>query len=193
MPAAKDSEWIRKAKDGDESAFEQLVLEYYARIYRMALGMLSNPQDAEDCAQETFLKIFRSLHTYNGKASFYTWAYRIGMNTCYDYLRKNRSGNELSLDRPFGETETPLSRNLMDPDPSPEEQTERRWTAEAVRACILELPPRSARIVWLRDIEDMPYARIAEIEGIREGTVKSRLFRGRAQLGKLLEDKELFT
>ncbi len=192
MQAEDDPILVRQALQGDTQAFERLAERYYPRILRVCQGILGNTQDAEDCVQETFLKVYRSLATYQDKASFYTWLYRIAMNSCYDYLRKNRSGHFLSIEAGMDDDGTSPVFQVADEGPLPDELLEERITLEEIRACILRLPEKGARIVWLRDIEGLSYTQIAAVEQTSEGTVKSRLFRARAQLGRLLSGKELF-
>jgi len=183
---------VRKALLGDPLAFEKLAERYYPRIYRVCLGILGNPQDAEDCVQDTFLKVYRSIATFNDKASFYTWLYRIALNTCYDSLRKNRPGFLLSIDAAMDNDSVSPAMQIADDQPLQDELLEIKVSAEEIRAGILRLPEKAARIVWLRDIEGLSYAQIARIEQTTEGTVKSRLFRARAQLCRILSGRELF-
>ena len=192
MQAEDDPRLVSQALHGDPLAFERLAERYYPRIYRVCLGILGNPQDAEDCVQETFLKLYRSMASFNEKASFYTWLYRIALNSCYDYLRKNRPGVVLSIEAAMEDDSGSPVFQLADSGPLPDEILETRLSTDEIRACILQLPEKGARIVWLRDIEGLSYTQIASIEQTNEGTVKSRLFRARAHLGRLLTEKELF-
>lgn len=192
MQAEDDALLISKALKGDPLAFESLAERYYPRIYRVCLGILGNTQDAEDCVQETFLKLYRSLGSFNDKASFYTWLYRIALNSCYDYLRKYRSEKLLSIEAAMETEGTSPVFQVADKAPLPDELLETSMNSDVIRSCILKLPEKGARIVWLRDIEGLSYAQIATIERTSEGTVKSRLFRARALLGQLLSGRELF-
>lgn len=192
MQPEDDLNLVNQALQGDSLAFELLAERYYPRVYRICLGVLGNPQDSEDCVQDTFLKVYRSLSTFGERASFYTWLYRIAMNTCYDYVRKNRSGSLVSIEAALDEDSPSPAIQLADGNPLPDDQLETKVSVDEIRSCILRLPEKQARILWLRDIEGLSYTQIASIEKTGEGTVKSRLFRARVQLGRLLSGRELF-
>ncbi len=192
MRSDDDVHLVELALSGDASAFETLAERHYPRTYRICFGVLGNPHDAEDCVQDTWIKIFRSLSSFGGRASFSTWLYRIAMNTCYDHLRRHRAHMTWSLDSEPPDGQPGIAHALASEDPLPDERLLIDASAAEIRAHILRLTPKHARVLWLRDIEGLGYAQIAAIEQISEGTVKSRLFRARAQLGRALIDKELF-
>ena len=178
---------VRKIlKNGNINSFELLVSEHTEHMYRIAYRVFGNPHDASDMTQEALLKAYRSLENFKFDSKFSTWLYRITMNTCIDeYRRRSKRNADVSIDSLF-EEDFGVSN-------SPQDILERNETANMVREAIDRLSEEHKRVVILRDIEGMSYAQIAEIEGVSEGTVKSRISRARAELRKTLEKKrELF-
>ena len=167
---------IRLAADGDMAAFEQLVTTHQPAIYRLALRMTGNPEDAADMTQEAFLRAWRGLGSFQADSSLSTWLFRLTSNVCIDFLRAARrhlvvpisgldaDGEEYTLDAP-------------DPAKLPEEE---------LRAAMDLLAPEQRLILSLRVENDLSYTDIAAVLGVREGTVKSRLARARDQLRKKL-------
>lgn len=190
MPQIPDAQILRRASVGDADAFAVLVDLYAAPIYGVCFSILGNQADAQDCVQETFLKAFCTISGFRQSSSVYTWLYRIAANCCYDLLRRNRRQPVRSLDEPVGEPDGDLYLQLADDSPLPDESLVSKETAGTVRTAIAGLPEPLRRILILRDIEDMPYEDIARLEGLRVGTVKSRLFRARLQLGERLKQLE---
>lgn len=171
----------KKPENGDKQAFEQLVRENQNRIYAVCLNMLKNQHDAQDAAQETFIKAYRSLSAFRKASKIETWLTKIAVNTCLDMIKRRKT--HLNIDESF--------------DTAAEETTES--TAEknarimAVRRALLDLPPEMRMIIVLRDIDGRSYDDIAEILNLNLGTVRSRLSRAREKLKKfLLENRELF-
>lgn len=179
---------IRKVQDGDVNAFEDLVAAYEKNVYNLALRMTGNPEDAEDMAQEAFLKAYNSLSAFRGDSKFSVWLYRIVSNVCLDYLRKkNKRGTvSLSVEDDDGE-DTQL--DLPDLSQSPEEVLEKKLTREAVQRGLAALPPDARQILLLREVQGLSYDEIGEVLGLEIGTVKSRIFRARKKLvAFLLQD-----
>ena len=179
---------IRRVQKGDVNAFEALVSAYEKNVYNLALRMMGNAQDAEDMAQEAFLKAYNSLPGFRGDSKFSVWLYRIVSNVCLDQLRKKskRPTVSLSMEDEDGE-ETQL--DLPDTAQSPEELLEKKLTREAVRRGLAQLPEDARQILLLREIQGLSYEEIGEALGLEAGTVKSRIFRARKRLcAFLLED-----
>ena len=172
---------IQKVQNGDVNAFEDLVAAYEQNVYNLALRMTGNPEDAEDMAQEAFLKAYNSLPSFRGDSKFSVWLYRIVSNVCLDFLRKKnkRGAISLSVEDDDGE-DTQL--DLPDTSQSPEELLEKKLTREAVRRGLAALPPDARQILLLREIEGLSYEEIGEVLGLESGTVKSRIFRARKKL-----------
>ena len=174
---------LRRARQGDADAFEQLVAPYEKRIYALCLRMLAHREDAQDAAQEALLRLYRAMGSYRGDAQLGTFIYRVTANTCMDALRRRRVRAGESLEALYEEGFSP-----EDSAPGPEElalhDEKRRVLAEAMQA----LPEEQREILILRVVNDLPYERIAEILDLQLGTVKSRLARARMQLKKILAD-----
>lgn len=148
--------------------------------------MTGNAEDAADLTQEAFLKAWRALDTFRFDAGFSTWLYRLASNVCLDFLRaeKRRAVLPLTLDADDGEE---LTLEPSDPAPTPEEAALRAEEQARLTAAMEALEPEQRQILTLRVVNDLSYAEIADILGVREGTVKSRLSRAREALRKKLE------
>ena len=172
---------VERVRAGDVNAYEALVAAHEKNVYNLALRMTGNPADAEDMAQEAFLKAYRSLSEFRGDSKFSVWLYRIVSNVCLDFLRrqKRRQTVSLSVEDDEGE-ETQL--DIPDLAQSPEELLERRMTREAVQKGLALLPPDHRQILLLREIQGLSYEEIAQALQIEVGTVKSRIFRARKKL-----------
>ncbi|MBQ4515278.1 MAG: sigma-70 family RNA polymerase sigma factor [Clostridia bacterium] len=185
---------IEKSKQGDVDAFEQLIISYQKKIVNLAYRMLGNMADAEDAAQDIFVRVFRSISGFNEQAAFSTWIYRIATNVCLDILRKKKRQNEqntISIHR--GEENDEYELPIEDNQPSPYEQAQKSAAMKALEKALNQLGDEQKMVIILRDINGLSYEEIAEITNCTLGTVKSRINRSRLTLRKLLEnDKELF-
>ena len=181
MTREQEAAAVRRVLDGDLGAFEELVAAYEKQVYNLALRMTDNPQDAEDMAQEAFLKAYRSLSQFRGDSKFSVWLYRIVSNVCLDYLRgqKRRSAVSLSVEDDDGE-ETQF--DLPDESASPELLLERKLTREAVQRGLQRLSDEQRQILLLREIQGLSYEEIGLALQLEPGTVKSRIFRARKRL-----------
>lgn len=182
-----ETQLIRRAKDGDIAAFEQLISNYQIKIYHIAYHMLSNEQDAEDAAQEAMLKAYRYLGSFKEESGFYTWIYRITHNICLDMLRKRKRSlaHETDLmkkDQDGQEAEL----QIVDAKPQPEEQLMSQQVQTEMQNAIAELKENYRVVLVMRDIEGMSYDDIAAVLEISVGTVKSRLNRARENLRKII-------
>jgi RNA polymerase sigma-70 factor (ECF subfamily) len=172
---ASDHDLVRGAQQGDESAFEALVRRHEDRAARVAAALVGSREDAQDIAQETFLRVFRNLERFDFEHDFTTWLYRITTNLAIDHLRRRRPAVSTS---PAGEDEGGLE--LRDPDaPAPSDPIESRETAGRVRECIERLAPHFRSVLVLRELEGLACTEIARIVGATHVTVRWRLHRGR--------------
>ncbi len=185
--AAQEKKCVLAAQAGDEAAFALLVERYLGRVYNICYSFVSNHHDAEDCAQEAFLKAYRALPDYNFRSSFYTWLYRIAVNTCLDLQRKKARQGTLSLDSPISGEEGDLLRQLADPGPGPASQAEKNQLRQLVRSEINQLAGPLRQMIILKDIAGLSYQEISQTLALSTGTVKSRIFRARQQLLKNLK------
>jgi len=183
---------IEKAKQVSESDFEALILSCQGKAYSMAYRYFNNPEDAMDALQESFLKIYRSLHTFKGESSFQTWVYRIVANTCCDMLRKKKARiSTESFIKYDGEEEYTL--DVVDQEKGPEEWLEQQEMTKYLMVCLEKLPLEQKEIIILRDIQGFSYEEISEILSIHVGTVKSRISRSRLKLREIyLKGREPF-
>jgi len=168
---------ISRAAKGDASAFNELLGIHEKRMYAVCLRMCANHEDAQDCLQESMLRIFRSISSFKGQSSFSTWVYRVTMNTCLDELRKKKNRQTTSLDGLLDSGWSP-----SDDFDTPEHHTIAGEAKSAIRSAISELPDDMRSAVVLRDIEGFSYEEISGMLGINVGTIKSRISRGREKL-----------
>lgn len=182
---------VEKAKRGDMTAFEQLVAAHQQKIYTVAFRILENGEDAADVAQETLIRVYRSLANFKGDSSLSTWIYRITVNLCKDALRKRGHLFTQSLDEPISEENESLYPQLMDEAPLPDEQYEQRELKDYLEKFIARLSPDYRMVVIMREQMEMSYEEISQALNISLGTVKSRLNRARKYLREsILQDRE---
>ncbi len=184
---------LERAKKGDIDAFETLVEDYQKKVYNIALRMIGNSHDAEELAQEVFIRVFKSLRNFKEQAQFSTWIYRITTNLCLDELRKRKNRKVVYLDQEIDTGENEVKRQLEDEGPTPDVTAEKNEVRELVLDAIQKLPDNHRTMLILRDLNGMSYDDIAKILNSPEGTVKSRINRARQALKNLLKNnKELF-
>ncbi len=181
---------LEKARKGEPEAFSILVEKYSARLFGACFSLLGNRQDAEDCVQDTFIKAYCAIAEYNFMAAFYTWLYRIAINTCLDYHRKNSRNNAFSLDESLDVEDSQVYLQVADQSPLPDEQAETAEMQEMIRQEIGCLPQSLQEILILRDLEGLSYHELAKTLLLSEGTVKSRLSRARHQLMERIRLRE---
>ena len=181
---------IKSALNGDMSAFEELIIQYEKKVYNVALRVLKNPDDAMDISQEVFIKIYKNLDKFDGKASFSTWLYRITTNTCIDELRKRKGKETYSIDNDIENEEGSYKREFVDNSPTPEEQTIIKESGNEIIKAMENLSDEHRTIITLRDIEGLSYNEIADITGVSIGTVKSRISRARLSLKNIIKNRE---
>lgn len=180
-----DKELVLKAQKGDESAFESLVIEHQQKVYNICLRMTGNEQDAYDLSQESFLKAWKGLETFQFESAFSTWLYRLTSNACLDFLRaqKRRPTTSLTTEDDDGET---VQIDVEDAAPTPEQAVLAAEDREMLKAALDAIDDEARAIITLRVIDGLSYEQIAAVLGIKEGTVKSRLSRAREKLKKKL-------
>lgn len=190
MEEESERQLLLQAQTGDPDAFSILVERYSSRIYGTCFSLLGNRQDAEDCVQDTFLKAFRSICNYNFQAAFYTWLYRIAINACHDYRRKNSRSIIYSLDDSLETEEGSVYQQIADDKPLPDEQFVTAESNLLIRQQIDCLPDYLKEILILRDLEGLSYHELSAAFHLSEGTVKSRLSRARRQLMEKIKQRE---
>ena len=183
-PAASDSDavLVQRAAGGDTRAYELLVIKYQRRIERLIGRMVRYVDLVQDIAQETFIRAWRALHQFRGDAQFYTWLYRIAVNTTKKALlelKRDPIVTEAALLSADDEDETSRRQNELTSDSTPETELAAREIAATVNAAMEALPEELRQAITLREIEGLSYEEIAEAMNCPIGTVRSRIFRAR--------------
>ncbi len=182
---------VRRCVSGDAAAWEEIVQRYNRRIYNICYRFAGSGDDAEDLTQEVFIKMYRTLNSYDvERGSFMTWVTTITRNLLVDHFRKSKQDRMTdSLDTVSSDHEDamPLSEQIPDRGPSQDSRVQSRETGETVHQALQKLSPELREAVILRDLQDMDYREIATVLKVPEGTVKSRINRGRAELARLLQ------
>lgn len=181
-----DAELVARVQRGDKQAFNLLVIKYQRKILRLLSRMIRDPADLEDVAQEAFIKAYRALPQFRGESAFYTWLYRIAINTARNWLSSvgKRPSAPNAIESEDGETfnETDSLSDIS----TPESMVASREIAETVNAAIEELPEELRTAIVLREIEGMSYEDIAQTMGCPIGTVRSRIYRAREAIAQRL-------
>jgi RNA polymerase sigma-70 factor (ECF subfamily) len=181
---------VRRCITGDAGAWEEIVRTYNRRIYNICYRFAGSGDDAEDLTQEVFIKMYRTLTTYDHtKGAFATWVTTITRNLLVDHFRKGKQQRLTDSIDATSEHEdaVPLSEQIQDQSAPPDARVRSREVGETVHAALGKLSPELREAVILRDLQDMDYREIATVLKVPEGTVKSRINRGRAELARLLQ------
>lgn len=171
----------QRAKRGDREAFAELIEIYKDKIFQLAYRMVGNRQDAEDIAQETFLRVYANLHSYDDSYKFSTWIYRIATNLCIDRGRKKRPDFSLDEETELGQGMDWYSR-LSSSEKTPEDKVVTQELQETVQGALSQLQPKYRSIMILRYIEDLSLQEISDIVKLPITTIKTRIHRGREAL-----------
>jgi len=186
-----DTTLVERCQQGDPAAFRRLVERYQRKVYNLAFGMVHNPEDAMELVQESFVKAYRNLDRFQGSSSFYTWLYRITVNVCIDFLRREKKGSapldyddSVAHHEDVNQGEWPLVSSVGTETPARVQS--RRELAEQIQRALDSLSEAHRRIILLREVEGLSYQEIAEVLDIPKGTVMSRLFHARQNLQRML-------
>lgn len=177
-----DAMLVQRTVAGDQKAFELLVIKYQRRVQRLIGRMVRDVDLVEDIAQETFIRAYRALHQFRGDAQFYTWLYRIAVNTAKKFLlelKRDVTVSQTALERNDDEDETFRPRNEQTSDESPESVLAAKEIGQAVTAALEALPDDLKQAITLREMDGLSYEDIAEVMNCPIGTVRSRIFRAR--------------
>jgi RNA polymerase sigma-70 factor, ECF subfamily len=181
-----DQQLVGRAQHGDKRAFELLVVKYQRKLVRLLSRFIRDASDVEDVTQEAFIKAYRALPTFRGDSAFYTWLYRIGVNTAKNYLvangRRTPTMTEIDAEGSEGSEETESFKDLN----TPESELASRQIAESVNQTLQQLPEELRTAITLREIEGLSYEEIAQIMNCPIGTVRSRIFRAREAIAQQL-------
>jgi RNA polymerase sigma-70 factor (ECF subfamily) len=181
-----ESTLVAQAREGDARAFGELVRRYEGKIFRLALHVTQNREDAEDVLQETFLKAYEHLDQFKGDSKFYTWIVRIAVNQALMKLRRRKTDKSVSLDEAIDTGEDTITREVAAWDEDPEQRFSREELGEILDTAVESLEPAYRSVFVLRDIEELSTEETAEALNLSVPAVKSRLLRARLQLREKL-------
>jgi RNA polymerase sigma-70 factor (ECF subfamily) len=180
----QDSELLQRCLAGENSAWESLLRAYTRKIYSLCYRFTGRGEEAEDLTQEVFIKVFQTLRSFDAaQGSFSTWLHRVARNHLVDHYRRTKK------DRMTGSIEDDLETIAEKPSPGtgPTGQVEARERSEQLQRALDRLSPDLREAVVLRDLQDLDYVEIAEVLGVPQGTVKSRINRGRLELARVIK------
>lgn len=182
-----EAELIRRILSGERELYYDLIAPYERMVYVSAFSLLHNDAESEDCAQDTFLKAFRHLHEFKGESKFGSWLVRIALNEAKMKLRKMKPDLYDSLDEPReSDDDEYIPQTLGDWREIPSEALERKEVRELLEQAVRKLPEKYRTVLVLREIQNMDVATTAQILGVSEAVVKTRLLRARLQMKDLL-------
>lgn len=187
-PPTEEKELVQRARRGDMSAYDELVRRYQERIYATVYHMTSNHEDANDLAQEAFIKAYQALKSFKGGSSFYTWVYRIAVNKTINFLKQRKNRSQMSLnDLDFNVEHDPDLMALIS-DKTPRREVNLSELQEKLNEAMQKLSEHHRLVVTLHDVQGLSHEEIAKIMNCNIGTVRSRLFYARQQLQGYLSD-----
>lgn len=186
LPATEDQELVERVRQGETSAFSTLVTRYNRKIYRLAKHITDSEADAEDVLQDTFLKAFEHLDSFQGNSKFYTWLVRIAVNESLMRLRKRKSSRTVSLDEPVENGDDPVIREIAVWDGNPEQRYSNEELRQILDQAIQNLKPTFRTVFLLRDVEELSTEETAAALDLSIPAVKSRLLRARLELRERL-------
>ena len=182
---------VRRCVSGDAAAWEEIVQKYHRRIYNICYRFAGSTDDAQDLTQEVFIKMYRTLNSYDvDRGAFMTWVTTMTRNLLVDHFRKTkqeRLTDSLDTSASDHEDAMPMSERIPDHGPAPDSRVQSREAGDTVHQALQKLSPELREAVILKDLQDMDYKEIAIVLKVPEGTVKSRINRGRAELARLLQ------
>lgn len=186
-PAAEE-DLLRRSREGDLEAYDEMVRRYQERIYATIYHMTSNHEDTNDLAQETFIKAFHALKSFKGGSSFYTWLYRIAVNKTINFLKQRKNKAQMSLDDLDFHAEHDPDLVALISDKTPRREATLTELQEKLNEAMQKLSESHRLVVTLHDVQGLSHEEIAKIMGCNIGTVRSRLFYARQQLQAYLSD-----
>lgn len=181
-----DQALVERAQSGDKRAFELLVVKYQRRIVRLVSRLVRDPAEVEDVAQEAFIKAYRALPSFRGESAFYTWLYRIALNTAKNYLASQGRRPQLAGDFVDEDGEHFDATQQMPDFHTPESELSNRQIVSTVNEAVAALPEDLRTAVTLREMEGLSYEEIASVMNCPIGTVRSRIFRAREAIAARL-------
>ena len=183
-----ESELVRRAQKGDLEAYDELIKRYQERIYATVYHMTSNHEDANDLAQDAFIKGFQALKSFKGGSTFYTWIYRIAVNKTINFLKQRKNRLHMSLNDADYNTENNPDLVALISDKTPRREAGLKELSEKLNEALLKLSEQHRLVMVLHDVQGQSHEEIAEIMQCNIGTVRSRLFYARQQMQAWLND-----
>src|SRR5258707_4815663 len=187
-PQIDEMELVKRARNGDLESYDELVKRYQERIYATIYHMTSNHEDANDLAQEAFIKAFHALKSFKGGSSFYTWVYRIAVNKTINFLKQRKNKTQMSLDNLDYHVEHDPDFVALISDKTPRREVNLAELQEKLNAAMQKLSEPHRLVVTLHDVQGLSHEEIAKVMDCNIGTVRSRLFYARQQLQAYLSD-----
>lgn len=182
-----DLQLVRLVQRGNRHAFDLLVKKYQYKVAGIAQRFAANPADAQDIAQESFIKAYRAMESFRGESAFYTWLYRITVNTAKNFVVKN-AGRGISVDVDTPDIEAYDGSERLHQGDNPENILESSDVKRVIKEALQSLPDDLRQAITLREIDDMSYDEIADVMGCPVGTVKSRISRAREIINRKLTE-----
>ena len=186
-----DADLVKRCLQGEEKAFEELLTKYKSAVYSICIRMVRNSTDADDLAQEVFIRTFSVLDRYDPSYPFSSWLYRITSNLCIDFIRKGK-GRMVSLEQPLDTGDGEMPRQLPSTDAKPDREVESKEMMAVLETALAQLPEHYRIIVVLRHQEQLSYEEISDNLGIPLGTVKARIHRARNLIKDFFKSHGLF-
>jgi RNA polymerase sigma-70 factor (ECF subfamily) len=187
-PPVEEMDLVKRARRGELTAYDELVRRYQERIYATIYHMTANHEDANDLAQEAFIKAFHALRSFKGGSSFYTWVYRIAVNKTINFLKQRKNKAQMSLDDLDFNAEHDPDLVALISEKTPRREVGLAELQEKLNAALLRLSEPHRLVVTLHDVQGLSHEEIAKIMDCNIGTVRSRLFYARQQLQGFLSD-----
>lgn len=182
MAHIEDQYYIDLVVKGNTNSFATLVDRYKDMVYTLALKMLNNKEEAEEIAQDTFIKIYNALNKFKGESKFSTWVYKVTYNTCLDALKKKKKINNVSYIEDFSEHQTKALEGILD-------SIDEKEKNQAIQECLEELPSEEAFLLTLYYFDDQSVEEIAKVMNNSEANIKVKLFRTRKKLASILKKR----
>ena len=183
-----DAALVARAQSGEHSAFDTLMIKYRERIYGVVYNMTANRDDAADITQDAFIKAFSSIQRFQGKSSFFTWLYRIAVNTALSHIKKNRKRRFFSFENLHEDAGHETAVEVLSAKTKTEKNVLLGELQEKLNEALQKLSPKHRTVVVLYEIDGLSHAEIADIVGCSQGTVRSRLHYAKQQLQSYLEE-----
>lgn len=182
MTHIEDQHYINLVLNGNSNAFATLLDRYKDMVYTLALKMLNNKEEAEEIAQDTFIKIYNALNKFKGESKFSTWVYKVTYNTCLDALKKKKNQNKVTYIEDFNEHQTKALEGILD-------RIDEKERNQAIQECLAELPNEEVFLLTLYYFDDQSIEEIGKVMSISIDNVKVKLFRTRKKLASILKER----